>query len=328
MPRATVAATNAAIALTRSVTTNGEGAYTFANLPVGTYELTVNTAGFATLKITSVTLNVGQNLTVNGLLVVAGIATGPGDLFGYQNPIDTENSKIDSVIASSEIENLPLNGRNFLELALLTPGNTPAPNFDPTKTNTVVISSAGQIGRGSNVMIDGTDNNDDVVGGSLINISQDAVQEFQVATNRFSAEYGRSASSVINVVTKSGTNMLHGSVSFFERDRRLQGLPATYDRRQSGAAVRPAAIFVYAGRSDYKGQAFCVLARSNIAIRTAPSWSASAMYRTGPITNGFAAAPLNDSLVEYSFGLRCINDNNQLNFRYSFRRRCDRFKQT
>ena len=207
--------------------------------------------------------------------------TDPGDFSAIKAPSTSKIRRSIPPLQAAEIENLPLNGRNFLELALLTPGNSPAPNFDPTKTNTVVISSAGQVGRGSNVMIDGTDNNDDVVGGSLINISQDAVQEFQVATNRFSAEYGRSASSVINVVTKSGTNMLHGSASFFERDRRLQGLPATFDRQSADAAIRPTAIFVYAGRSFYKRQAFCALVRSNIAIRTARFWSVFAMFRTG-----------------------------------------------
>lgn len=312
---ATVTATNKATNLSRTATTNDEGVYVISSLPVGEYDVNVRSNGFKDLKINSVTLNVGQTATVTAQLEVAGINE-TTELTALSPLVDAQTSKVDSVINEAEIENLPLNGRNFLELALLIPGNAPAPNFDPTKTNTVIISSAGQLGRGGNVMIDGTDNNDDVVGGSLINISQDAVQEFQIATNRFSAEYGRSASSVINVVTKSGTNDVRGSVSFFERDRKLQEPPATFDRnnptppfdRQQysftlGAPIVQDKLFAF-GAFEYRNQDGASL----VGIRDVANRR---------ITRGFALAPLDDALfnsrVDYN-----ANDENSFNFRYSF----------
>jgi hypothetical protein len=163
----------------RSVSSNGEGVYALSPLSVGEYEIKISAPGFKDLTFEQVILNVGQTLTLDGQLSVGG-ADIVLDSDAWSAPlIDTETAKVDGVIASKEIENLPLNGRNYLELALLTPGNAPAPNFDPTKSNTVLISSAGQLGRGANVMLDGTDNNDDMVGGSLINISQDAVRSFR-----------------------------------------------------------------------------------------------------------------------------------------------------
>lgn len=313
---ATVKATNKEINLSRLTTTNDEGVYVISSLPVGGYEVRISAFNFET-KITEspVSLNVGQTVTLNGVLQLGKFAE-TVDLIVEMPLVETNTSKVDSVIEEREIENLPLNGRNFLELALLTPGNSIAPNFDPTKTNTVVISSAGQLGRGGNVMIDGTDNNDDVVGGSLINISQDAVQEFQIATNRFSAEHGRSASSIINVVTKGGTNDIRGSVSFFERDRRLQGLPATFNRsldavpfdRQQysftlGGPIAKDKAWAF-GAFEYRNQDGATLVGiRNVATRT--------------ITSGFATAPLDNALfngrVDYA-----ANDTNRLLFRYTF----------
>lgn len=179
----------------------------------------------------SIELHVGQRAVFDGRLLLDGSVKIITDIKAYgRSTVGTSSSTVDGVISRDAIGALPLNGRNYLELALLIPGNLPAPNFDPTKAASVIVSSAGQLGRGGNVMIDGADNNDDAVGGPLVNIAQDAVQEFQIATNRFSAEQGRSASSIINVVTRSGTNQTHGSFSLFQRDRRLQGLPATFDR--------------------------------------------------------------------------------------------------
>src|SRR5258705_6931058 len=227
---ASVVATQKDTGISRKTSSNADGLYVFSNLPPGSYEIRIQAAGFTNrVSSTPLALQVGQSVTLDVHLEVGSIGE-TVDLVGEIPLVDTSNSVVSGVVDQLEIQSLPLNGRNFLELALLIPGNSPAPNVDPTKTNTVVISSSGQLGRGGNVTVDGADNNDDVVGGSVQNISQEAVQEFQIATNRFSSELGRSGSSVINVVTKSGNNEYHGAGSFYFRDRALQGLPATFDR--------------------------------------------------------------------------------------------------
>ena len=217
-----------ATSVERTTRTNGVGLFVFNDLPPGAYSVNVQASGFAAYSA-DVHLQVGQQVNLRVPLTVQPQDTTVevNDVAGQG--INTVSSVVDGVVNAAHIDNLPLNGRNFLELALLMPGNSPAPNFDPTKANTVVISSAGQLGRGSNVAIDGTDDNDDAVGGMLLNLPEDSVQEFQIATNRFSAEMGRSGSSVVNVVTKSGTNALHGSASVYERDKILQATPETFN---------------------------------------------------------------------------------------------------
>jgi hypothetical protein len=315
---AKITATNKATGLRRETNSNEEGLFSITNLPPGEYEVKIEANGFKTALHESLGLPVGQVLNLNIALEV-GRPQEQVDLTLSQTPlINATESVVDSVVNSRTIENLPLNGRNFLELALLVPGNAPAPNFDPTKTNTVLISSAGQLGRGGNVTVDGADNNDDVVGGSLINISQDAIQEFQIATNRFSAELGRSGSSVINIVTKGGTNEFHGSSSFFFRDRKLQALPATFDRSNpdppfdreqfsiaAGGPIKENKLFWF-GNFEYRNQDGAVLVgERDLATRS--------------IKRGFADAPLNDLLAS-ARGDWQASPNDSLNFRYSLER--------
>lgn len=317
---AKVAATQKTTGAKREVVTTSEGLFTFPNLVPGEYQIAIEAAGFKKAIIDSFNLPVGQTVTWDIALEVGDIKDLCMDCGGFGEPlIDTTSTIVDGIISNKTIQNLPLNGRNYLELALLIPGNTPAPNFDPTKTGSVIISSAGQLGRGGNVTIDGTDNNDDAVGGPLINISQDAVQEFQIATNRFSAELGRSASSVINVVTKAGTNDMHGSFSFFERDRRLQGLPATYDRRSNqkppfdrqqyaatlGGPLKKEKAWWF-GAVEYRNQDGEVLVgERDIAARQ--------------IRRSFAPAPLDDWLG-LARGDWKVSDKDNLSFRYALER--------
>ena len=319
VPGATVRATNLSTNVEHDTTTNEEGAYVLPNLPPGEYELRVEAVGFAS-KVSKVpaVLGVGQGITVD-IRLELGPTSEIVNLLGHSPMIDTSASKVDTVISAREIADLPLNGRNFLELALLAPGNAPAPNFDPTKTNTVVVSSAGQFGRGGSVTIDGADANDDVVGGAVQNVSQDAVQEFQVATSRFDARLGRTASGVVNIVTKSGTNELHGSAAAYLRDARWQGLPATFDRTSNteppfdrqqysftlGGPVKRDTAWAF-GAFEYRNQDGAVLVGSRDAAR-----------RT--ITRSFAGAPLDDLLGTGRFDWQAT-DHDRLTFRYSIQR--------
>jgi outer membrane receptor protein involved in Fe transport len=315
---ATVKATHVATGAARETRTNDEGLYVLPALPTGEYEISVETAGFKKAVRAGVVLQVGQNLTLDYSLQVGGIVESD-DFYGQTPLIDTTSSKVDRVIERREIESLPLNGRNFLELALLTPGNSPAPNFDPTKTNTLVISSGGQLGRGGNVTVDGADNNDDVVGGAVQNVSQDAVQEFQIATGRFDARLGRSASSVVNVVTRGGTNEFHGSLFAYFRDDKLQGLPATFDRASNeeppfdrqqysftlgGPVKRDRAWFF--GSVEFRNQDGAALVGTrDVATRT--------------IVRGFADAPLDDLLSTERLDWQPTAFDH-FNFRYSLQR--------
>jgi hypothetical protein len=292
---ARVVAMRTATATIREATTDSAGRYVLASLAPGEYRVSIEAPGFVSKTLDRVVVEVGRRVPVDAVLEVGGRAEAV-TVEERTVPIATGSSLVGGVVSSGVVESLPLNGRNFLELAFLLPGNAPAPNFDPTKSNSLAISSAGQLGRGGNITIDGQDNNDDVVGGPLANLPQDAVQEFQMATNRFSAEQGRSAASAVNVVTRSGTDTFSGSATFLYRDDALQGLPATYDRTSG-----PAPPF---SREQYSATA------GGPIVRGKAWWFAAAEYRnqdavvqvgerdttTRTIRQELAPAPLDDFL--------------------------------
>ncbi|MGE5814835.1 MAG: TonB-dependent receptor, partial [Acidobacteriota bacterium] len=301
--------------LSRQTKADDRGQFAVPQLPAGRTNVVVEAPGFSGEAIDGLDLEVGRVVDLTVHLQVSPVEERV-TVGGNAGSVDVVNSEIGGVISTREIASLPLNGRNFLELAFLVPGNAPAPTFDPTKANSVIVSSAGQMGRGGNIMIDGQDDNDDVVGGPLQNVPQDAVQEFQMATNRFSAETGRSAGSAINVVTRSGSSSLQGTASVFARDRRLQSLPVTvdkvagedlpFDRQQYSAALGGPGwrhdLFWF-GALEVRNQDGAVL----VGARDASS-------RT--IAQTFARAPLDDVLGTVRFDWR-LPWGDDLTLRYS-----------
>jgi len=321
---AQVSAVQKSTGLERKTTTNGAGFFALNNLAPGSYEVRVVAGSFADY-VSAMQLEVGQQQSLKVRLGVQQQQTviNIDDTDAIQL-VDTTSSVVDGVVDSQQIDNLPLNGRNFLELALLTPGNTIAPNFDPTKQGTVIISSAGQLGRGGNVSIDGMDDNDDVVGGMLLNVPEDSVQEFQVATNRFSAELGRSSSAVVNVVTKAGTNTVHGSASVYERDKSLQATDPIFN--PTGGFSNPSTTPQFR-RQQYAGTLGGPL------VRDKAWWFGAFEYRdeiggvvvgdrnlaTQKIDTSFASVPLTDPMGTLRGDWR-ISDKDTLSLHYGIER--------
>jgi outer membrane receptor protein involved in Fe transport len=222
LPGVTVAIRNTATGVTRETTTDASGLYRAPLLPVGPYEVTASLAGFSTTKRPNLTLSIGQTLTADVDMKVSGAqeevtVTAEGPVI---EPARTHQA---TTVGAVAVANLPVNGRNFIDFVLTTPGVT-------RDTRSGDISFAGQRGVLNSLVIDGADNNNTFFGQTLgrtgsgrapYQFSQDAVQEFQVNRNAYSAEYGRAGGAVINVVTKSGTNAFHGSAFEFFRDKSL-----------------------------------------------------------------------------------------------------------
>jgi carboxypeptidase family protein len=217
---ATVTITNNATGVTRAVMTNDEGVYRFELLSAGKYSLKVSASGFASAVTEDVELPVGRTTTLDYTLN-PGATSETVTVTGEVPIVDTQKTDLGLNLSPSEVSDLPLNGRDFANLAYLAPGARPVNSYDPTKNRLAVFAINGGQGRNVNITVNGVDNKDNTVGGPVMQLPLEAVQEFVISTQRFSAANGRSEGAAVNVVTKSGSNNFHGSAFIFERNERL-----------------------------------------------------------------------------------------------------------
>jgi hypothetical protein len=218
--KADVTVTNKETGAARSTKTNDSGEFRFEVLPAGVYTIKTRAPGFSTAEAKDVEVLVGRTATQNFMLS-PGTVSETVEVTATAPLVDHEKTDVSTNITPSQIQDLPLIGRDIADLAYLAPGVKSADSYDPTKNRYAILSVNGDGGRNVNVTVNGVDNKDNTVGGPVMQLPAEAVQEFQVSTQRFSAVNGRSSGAAINVITKSGTNAYHGSFFGFFRDQAL-----------------------------------------------------------------------------------------------------------
>jgi hypothetical protein len=238
IPGATVTVTNNQTGLSRSVQTNDSGAYRFDLLPAGTYEVKANAAGFGDVTNSKVELLVGKTTNLD-FSMAPGTRAETVTVTSEAPLLDQQKTDVGVNITPREVQDLPLNGRDLGNLAYLAPGVKPVDSYDPTKNRIAIFGVNGSSGRNVNVTINGIDNKDNTVGGPVMQFPLEAVQEFVISTQRFSAVNGRSEGAAINVVTKSGGEKFHGSAFFQLRDKKLNAAEVDPTTQQKVAAKPP-----------------------------------------------------------------------------------------
>jgi len=239
---ATVTVRDVAKGVERNATSDGQGGYTAQLLPPGNYSVTVEAGGFTKVTNTDVSITVGGLVELPVTLSVSG-GKEIVEVTSQAELVETSRSSTTDTIGQRRIDNLPINGRNYINFTLtdsqVARDNAPNTGAAPTSG----LNMSGQRARSNLVNVDGADATDNSTNGVRSTVSQEAVQEFQIITNSYAAEYGRASGGVVNIITRSGTNAFHGDVFGFIRDRNLQAVnpfstvpnPA-YTRVQAGVA--------------------------------------------------------------------------------------------
>ncbi len=239
MPGVTVTIKSATTGSTRSFTTTDSGVYSAIALLPGNYLLTFEKPGFGKGSL-NVSVAVGVTTSADYTMRLASEETKV--VVGADNPVqvNTAEAVVEDVLTTQQINDIPLNGRNFLDLAQLSAGvqMQDGGNLDPTKQGFAGISLQGRSGRSTRIEVDGVDVTDDTVGTTTINLSEESIQEFQVAQSTLDPANSVTTSGAVNVITRTGSNNLHGSAFYLFRNNsmaaRINGIDAPFDRSQVG----------------------------------------------------------------------------------------------
>jgi outer membrane receptor protein involved in Fe transport len=239
LPGATVTATSPALQRESVATVTGEtGAYRFSLLPAGLYAVRVELAGFTSVSRTDIPVAVNQEVALDVILDVAAVAE-TVEVSAVSPLVEPTRADLTSRVGTETIDALPLNGRNFEDLIALVPGTKSL----PTNQQGEEVSIFGERGSAISYVVDGADNNDPLNGGAFQRFTQDSIQEFEVITTGYEAEFGRAQGGVINIITRSGTNEFSGSAFGFFRDDSMDSSnvenqePSTLERQQWGGTL-------------------------------------------------------------------------------------------
>jgi hypothetical protein len=241
VPGVTVTIKSASTGTTRIVTTTDSGVYSAIALVPGSYALTFDAPGFGK---GSLNVSIAVGVTTNADFVMP-LASQETKVVVAENAaaVNTAQAVVEDVLTTEQIDEIPLNGRNFLDLAQLNAGvqMQDGGNLDPTKQGFAGISLQGRSGRSTRIEVDGVDVTDDTVGTTTINLSEESIQEFQVAQSTLDPANSVTTSGAVNVITRAGSNNIHGSAFYLFRNNsmaaRINGIDAPFNRSQVGFRV-------------------------------------------------------------------------------------------
>ena len=305
---------NEATHATRDVQSNENGEYVFIEVPVGTYEIDVNQKGFKKYIRKEIPLNLNEVLGVDIALQIGG-ATEVVEVTGAPPVVDTTSTQLGAVVNERSSTQLPLNTRDVFQLLQLQPGvqSQIGNNLFYGSDKPGVVTVNGGRGRSNNYSVNGGDSNDLFANLPAVQPSPDSIEEFRVITNSFDAEYGRNSGAVVNVVTKSGSNDLHGSLYEFFRNDVLNAHGFTFQPTPKppfkqnqfggtiGGPIRKDKTFIfgsYEGRRIVRG-----IVSQNVPVPTGGDYAGT--FTAGPTDAMVFPGSLNDSLVANVLQNRC-----------------------